>query len=272
MEATQPKILYSGAIVRMYDETLGPVYFEPYAEETAGRVAAIKPLHVLETACGTGRVTVNLHKRLPDTTEITATDISADMMALAQEKLSAANNISWKVADAMNLPYAHESFDVIVCQFGLMFFADKAKAFAEAWRLLRKGGRIIFTTWDKLSLNPVAAAGRNILTDFFDGVPPASLKAAFSMTDKNELQHLAEEAGFTEIKIESVNKPCIAESAEALAMAQVDGSLIANAIREKDADAIPVIREQIAETIAKNFGNHPVKSTMQAIYLTAVKK
>jgi ubiquinone/menaquinone biosynthesis C-methylase UbiE len=271
MGATQQQVLYIGSMVNMYDEILGPVYFEPYAGETATRVAAMKPSKVLEVACGTGRVTVNMHKVLHNNTEITATDISADMMASAQKKLDGAATISWKVADAMDLPYADESFDVVVCQFGMMFFADKPKAFAEAWRVLIKGGRIIFITWDKLTLNPVAAAGRQIISDFFDGAPPASLKTAFTMTDKNELQKLAEEGGFSEIKIETMNKPCVAESAEALAMAQVDGSLIANVIREKDAEAIPVIREKIAEAIAKNFGNHPVRSTMQAIFVTAQK-
>jgi ubiquinone/menaquinone biosynthesis C-methylase UbiE len=271
MNALNAPVSYSGSIPKIYDETLGPCYFEPYAIETARRVAACKPQKVLEIACGTGRVTNHLQKNLPNA-EILATDISADMMAVAEEKLSGAKNISWMVADALDLPFEDEEFDAVVCQFGLMFFADRKKGMTEARRVLKDGGTFIMTVWDKLSKSPIAASGRQIMIDFFEGNPPQGLKTAYSMADKNELEELLVEAGFKNIQIESVNKRCETDSAEKLAFAMVDGSIVLNFIREKDAEAVPVLRKKIAEAIVENFGNHPVQSTMQAILAIAKKE
>jgi ubiquinone/menaquinone biosynthesis C-methylase UbiE len=270
MNALKTPVSYSGSIPKIYDEILGPCYFEPFAIETARRVAACKPQKILEIACGTGRVTNRLQKNLPDA-EIMATDISADMIAVAVEKLSGTKNISWKVADALDLPFEDDEFDVIVCQFGVMFFADRKKGVAEAWRVLKDGGTFIMTVWDKLSMSPIAASGRQIMIDFFEGHPPQGLKTAYSMADKKEIEELLEEAGFKNIQIESVNKRCETDSAEKLAFAMVDGSIVLNFIREKDAEAVPVLRKKIAETIVENFGNHPVRSTMQAILATGEK-
>ena len=261
---------FSGSIPKMYDEILGPAYFIPYAIETAGRAKAFQPLSILEVACGTGIVTKELLKNIPKAI-ITATDISADMLAIAKEKLSYSKSIIWKEANAMELPFFNEEFDLVVCQFGAMFFQDKQKAFSEMNRVLKKTGKFIFSTWDKLEANPLAGAGRKILLDYFDGNPPASLKTAFSMNDKNEILSLVQSAFFSCVNYENIKLDCIAESAELLALAQVDGSLVSNFIREKDPNAIPVLRNKIAETIAEKFGNHPAKSIMEAIIVTAEK-
>jgi ubiquinone/menaquinone biosynthesis C-methylase UbiE len=265
---TQTSIPYSGSIPKIYDEILGPAYFEPYAIETANRVAALMPKNILEIAAGTGRVTNHLQKNLPESC-ISATDISDDMLAIAKAKMEGAENIGWLVADAMALPFRDNEFDVVVCQFGAMFFPDKSKGFSEVNRVLKKNGIFFLVTWDKLSLNPIAGPGREQLTEFFEGNPPAQLRAAFSMTDKDEMKSLLEQSGFTNIKIESINKPCIAESAEQLAYANIDGSIVLKFVKEKNPDAVPVLRDKLAKTIAEKFGNHPVRSTMQAIFVTS---
>ena len=264
-------VTFSGSIPKIYDEILGPAYFVPYAIETAKRAAAFHPKTILEVACGTGIVTKELCKSIREGI-ITATDISADMLSVAKEKLSSEKNIIWKEANAMELPFADEKFDLVVCQFGAKFFQDKQKAFSEMHRVLKKSGKFIFSTWDKLSNNPVANAGRQILLDFFEGNPPPNLKTAFSMSDENEIKALLQSTSFTSVNFEIIYLPCIAESAELLAFAQVDGSIISNLIREKDENAVPVLRNKIAESISGKFGNNPVKGTMQAIVVTAEKK
>jgi ubiquinone/menaquinone biosynthesis C-methylase UbiE len=268
---TDSSVLYSGSIPKMYDKILGPVYFEPYAIETANRVAKFGAKSILEIACGTGRVTNHLRKILPEEIKITATDISVDMLAVAKEKLSSTKNIFWKEADAMNLPFDSHSFDVVVCQFGAMFFSDRKEGFSEVNRVLEKNGKFIFAVWDKMEFNPIALAGRKVLLDFFEGNPPEMLRTAFSMTDKNIIQKLLEECSFRNIKIESVSKPCEAESAELLALASVDGSIVYKFIKERNPDAVEELKNKIAESISEKFGNHPVKSSQQAIIITAEK-
>ena len=264
-------ITFSGNVARNYDEVQGPVYFEPYAIETAARVAKLNPQKVLETACGTGRVTNHLRKVLPPDASLTATDISADMMAIAKEKLSSVNNISWLEADALHLPFTEESFDVVVCQFGAMFFPDKKKGFCEAWRVLKSGGMYVVTTWEKLEKNEIAAAGRHVLKAFFDNNPPANMNTAFQMHNKAEINDLLSESGFININIETVVKTSVAESAAALASAIVEGSLIRDFILQKDPDAIPLLKEKMEAAIRERCGDHPATGKMEAIYCVAQK-
>ena len=202
MSKESPSIVFN-PIPKIYDEVSGEIYFESYAIETAKRVACLNPKSVLETACGTGRVTHHLRKNISTNAKLLATDINPDMLAFAKEKLSSEKNIELEIADALNLPYEDNSFDVAVCQFGAMFFPDKGKGFSEAYRVLKKNGTFIFSVWDKLEFNPLAAAGRKILNDFFEGNPPAILKVAFTMTDKKQIGAWLEEAGFSNFKFES---------------------------------------------------------------------
>jgi ubiquinone/menaquinone biosynthesis C-methylase UbiE len=264
-------ISFSGAVVTAYDAIQGPTYFEPYAIETAARLAKFNPQKVLETACGTGRVTNHLCKVLSPHASLTASDISSDMMAVARKKLSSVKNISWIEADAQNLPFADETFDAVVCQFGLMFFPDKKKGLNEAWRVLKNGGIIIVATWSKLERNELAAAGRNILKEFFDNSPPADMNLAFRMHNKKDIQDLFTECRFTNIQIETVVKTSVAESATELAKALIEGSTIRNFIIQKDASAFPMLKQKIESVIIANFGDHPVKGKMEALYTTAQK-
>jgi ubiquinone/menaquinone biosynthesis C-methylase UbiE len=131
---------FTGSIPQYYDQGLGPVIFAGYAADTAQRVAAGRPARVLETAAGTGIVTRKLRDALPAEAQLTATDLNPPMLDLAREKFRSGEPVSFQPADATALPFADASFDTIVCQFGLMFFPDKAASFSEARRALAPGG------------------------------------------------------------------------------------------------------------------------------------
>jgi len=132
-----------------------PLIFEPYAEHLAARLAAMAPKRVLETAAGTGVVTRRMAARLPDSTTIVATDLNQAMLDEAAS-VGTARPVQWRQADAMQLPFADASFDAVVCQFGAMFFPDKAKGYAEARRVLVPGGVFLFDVWDRIEENEIA--------------------------------------------------------------------------------------------------------------------
>src|ERR1700741_5155727 len=134
---SQKHVAFTGAVPENYDRYLGPVALAPYAEELARRVSVADGGAVLELACRTGIVTRRLRDRLSPTVNIVATDLNDAMLDYAAQKFRGEESIEWRQADATELPFADESFDTIVCQFGVMFFPDKAKAFAEAYRLLK---------------------------------------------------------------------------------------------------------------------------------------
>src|SRR4051794_35372477 len=149
---------FAGSIPETYDRFLGPLLSEPYARDLAARLAALTPARVLETAAGTGVATRALARALPAGAAIVATDLSRPMLDLAAARLETAE-VTWQQADALALPFEDGAFDAVACQFGAMFFPDRAAAYREARRVLRRGGRFVLSVWDRLERNELAHAG-----------------------------------------------------------------------------------------------------------------
>ena len=145
---------FSGSIPEVYDRYLVPMIFESYAEDIVARlgdsVGSVES--VLEIAAGTGVVTRVMAARLSPSTAITATDLNPDMIERGMA-VGTGRPVTWQQADGMELPFDDESFDAVVCQFGAMFFADQRRAFSEVWRVLRPGGRFLFSVWDRIEAN-----------------------------------------------------------------------------------------------------------------------
>src|SRR4051794_8772410 len=115
--------LFRGSMPQLYDECLVPALFAPFADVTGFRLAPLSPARVLETAAGTGAVTAALAAALPDAA-VVATDISDAMLDEAARRL-VGGRVTWRNADAQDLPFDDGSFDAVVCQFGVMFLGDK---------------------------------------------------------------------------------------------------------------------------------------------------
>ncbi len=151
-----------------YERWLAPAVFRPFAVDLAARAARQKPGRILEVAAGTGVLTRELVEVLP-AADVTATDFNASMVSFGSQQASSAR---WEQADACSLPYPDGSFDLVVCQFGVMFFPDRPAAFAEARRVLRPEGRLLFSTWDAVDTHGFAAALIAGLERAFPGDPP----------------------------------------------------------------------------------------------------
>src|SRR4029453_6731961 len=130
--------VFSGSIPKLYEEHLVPLIFAPYADDLTSRLASRSPARVLEVAAGTGVVTRKLASALPAGVSIIATDLNQAMLDMGSEG-GPGRPGQWGQADALQLPFADGEFDAVVCQFGVMFFPDKAKGFSEARRVLKAG-------------------------------------------------------------------------------------------------------------------------------------
>src|SRR5262249_41591750 len=135
-------------------------------------------------------------------------------------------DIDWQIMDAQQLPFSDNSIDLVVCCFGYMFVPDKTKAFAEAYRVLRPGGRLLFTTWDKLEHNGLSYTARLLAEKYLDGPLDDSYNAAVSMYDEDAIRSLLEEAGFSKIFIENVKQFSICASAKETAAGMVQGGYL----------------------------------------------
>ena len=121
---------FSGSLPEFYDRHLVPMDFEQFARLMAEQVRTMASGDLLEIAAGTGVVTRALARTLPASVAITATDINPAMLARARSH-TGLERVTWQEADALALPFADRSFDCVLCQFGVMFFPDKAQAFRD---------------------------------------------------------------------------------------------------------------------------------------------
>ncbi len=257
-------VAFTGSVPENYDRYLGPALFEPYARDLAARVEVGGGASVLELACGTGILTRRLRERLPEGARLTATDLNAAMMEYAARKFSPGEPVEWRQADACGLPFADESFEAVVCQFGLMFVPDKPKAFAEARRVLKAGGRLLFNVWDELERNDLANVAHETISTFFDRDPPTFYQVPFSLHDTGELSALLTSAGFEDVRAETLALDCVSPSAREAALGLVEGNPVIGAIRERIPGEVPRVLAAVAEELARRFGDNPVRCRMRA--------
>jgi ubiquinone/menaquinone biosynthesis C-methylase UbiE len=260
---------FAGTIPANYEKYMGPFLFEPFALDLAERLQDKKYDHILEIACGTGRVTAHLAKSVKHDT-LTATDLNLDMIDVARQKIRN-ENIKWMTADAMELPFSDASFDLVVFQFGIMFFPDKEKGLKEAYRVLKPGGKLIFSTWDKSENNPAIHEGRKIIESYFEGNPPVFYHVPFSMYDEKELRNLTLNTGFRDVRVSLVKKGGVSPSAADLSIGIVEGNPVYLSICERDPSKVAPIKEHVHRVIAEKFGDRPLKSDLAAWVTEAIK-
>src|SRR5690349_17657575 len=145
------ELRFAGSVPEKYDELMVPLIFRPFAEELARRAGAFAPRSILETASGTGAVTQALHEACPEA-EIVATDLNQPMLDVAAGQVRS-DKVRFVQADAQELPFDDSSFDLVVCQFGAMFFPDKVRGHSEARRVLRDAGSYLLVIWDSVDRN-----------------------------------------------------------------------------------------------------------------------
>ncbi len=259
-------LAFTGSVPQNYDRYMGPLLFRPYAAEVARRAQALSPGRILETAAGTGIVTEALAHALPGAL-IVATDLNPDMLAIAAGKLGP-GRAELRQADALDLPFDDGSFDLVVCQFGVMFYPDKPKGASEARRVLGDGGTYLAIIWDKIERNPVSQVLAEAVAAEFPDDPPRFLeRAPFGYADPALIERDLRSGGFTDVAIETVKLSSRVNAKEA-AMAMCAGSPMTAEIAERGDDAVE--RATLAaERALQQFDGEEVP--MSALFVTAMR-
>jgi ubiquinone/menaquinone biosynthesis C-methylase UbiE len=266
---TKVDTVFSGSIPALYDKHLGPLLFEPYAEDLARRLSDLTAGTVLEVAAGTGIVTRALIRALPNDVRVVATDLNQPMLdhAAAQER---SGRVTWQQADAQALPSVDASFEAVVSQFGVMFFPDKGQAFREARRVLKPRGRYVFNVWDRLADNEFADIITSVAAELFPDDPPLFLaRTPHGYNDKELIVAELKKAGFVEVACETVAKRSRAPSSREPAIGFVQGSPLRNEIEARRGHSLAEVTDAAAARIASRFGPGPVDGKIQALVFTA---
>lgn len=257
--------LFTGSIPQLYDEYMVPLIFEPYAVDLASRVAMRQPSCLLEIAAGTGVVTRHLASALAPEVRIVATDLNQAMLDRAAA-VGTTRPVEWRQADATQLPFSDESFDVVVCQFGVMFFPDKPKAFSEAKRVLRSGGTFIFNVWDTIDQNEFAEAVTFALQEMFPADPPRFMvRIPHGYSDAEVIAgHLAEGGFARRPIITTLAAKSRAASPRIPAIAYCQGTLLRSEIETRSPSRLVEATNAAAAAIGERFGHGAVEGKIQA--------
>jgi SAM-dependent methyltransferase len=249
---------------KVYDRDLGPALFEPYARHLAGLAQQLAPARVLELAAGTGIVTRFLREALPDA-EVVATDLNDAMVAWAAERVP---GVTWEQADAQHLTAADGSFDLVVSQFGAMFFPDRVAAYAETARVLAPGGTLLMAVWDVVEGSPLVAAFVDCLESLFPDDPPCFLlRVPHGYADPDQIRADLNAGGLQVKSLERVVLTGRVESARALVRGFAYGSPLRFDLQAHG--SLESLVDRLGDALKERVGDGPLPCEVAAFVAQA---
>jgi len=258
---------FSGSIPELYDQTLVPLWFAPYAVDLATRAAALAPRRVLEVAAGTGALTRALLESMPSA-QIEATDLSPAMLARAEAR-GGSGRVRWSIADAGQLPFPNASFDLVACQFAVMFL-DQAAAFREARRVLRPGGTYLFNVWEELDANDVARLAQEAIAALYPDDPPRFFaRAPYGHADPVSIARQLRDVGFGRVQYETVAARSRHPSAHDVAVAICEGTPMRHEIVARDPSGLAEAIQAVERALEAACGDAGVDGAQGALVFEA---
>jgi SAM-dependent methyltransferase len=251
--------LWVASMPEAYHQKLEQVVFRPFAVDLAHRAARLSPHQILELAAGTGVLTSELARAVPNS-DVTATDLSLPMVEFGSRQVPRA---SWRQADALDLPFDDQRFDLVACQFGVMFFPDKPAGFAEARRVLEPDGRLLFNTWGPIDTHDFAAVLTEALARVFPDDPPDFLAAIpHGYHDLGRVAADLASAGMSRITVETITLEGTAASAAEVAVGFGTGSPLRSELEARgNLDEFVAL---LADEMDRRLGPGPIAGRMTA--------
>ena len=248
---------FVGGIPENYDQGLGPYIFLEYADDLARRASQAKPGHVLELACGTGILTRKLRDALSPDALLTATDLNAPMLGIAKQKFDTGEKVTFKTADAMALPFEDADFDLVICQFGVMFFPDKQASYREAGRVLRSGGRYLLNVWGSMAENPFSECANDVTKHFFPDDPPGFYKVPFGYAEQSTVMADMKAGGLQNITCETITFQKDVADWALFAHGIVYGNPLIAEIKARGGVEPEEVEQSVLSSLRERFGPEP---------------
>lgn len=245
-QAETGQVIASAA--EIYDAVFVPALFAQFAPILA-EAAGIGPgARVLDVGCGTGVAALAAVGRAGSGGQVTGIDINPAMLAVARRKSA---TVRWIEAPAEALPFADESFDAVLCQFALMFLADRTAALREMRRVLRPGGRIALLVWDAVERTP---GYRDLVALLGEIVGPAAaeaLRAPFCLGDPAAITAELAAAGLAADEMRTVTGTARHPSLDAWIDTEIGGWTLAGTV---DAATLARLKAAAHDRLARYVG------------------
>jgi SAM-dependent methyltransferase len=258
---------------RAIDEQIGPL-----GRAAMDKAAIRSGERALDVGCGCGDTTLELARRVGPTGFVVGLDVSAPMLAEATTRAhdAGSSNARFSNSDAQTHRFSSGAFDVAFSRFGVMFFADPARAFANLGRALRPGGRFAFVCWQALDRNPWMGVPMKAAAREIPFPPPADPLAPgpFAFADPDRVRRILTEAGFTNIAIDAHDEVLSIGgrgSVDAAAEFLVQMGPTGSALRQADPAVEPRVRAAVKEAVAPFVGSDGVKMPSAAWIVLALR-
>jgi ubiquinone/menaquinone biosynthesis C-methylase UbiE len=225
---------------RAYEALFVPALFDQYARKVADAVSVAKGERVQDIACGTGILAREILRRVGPTGRVAGIDPVPGMIEVARQHAPA---IEWYEGKAESLPFADESFDVVVSQFGLMFFTDRTRAIQEMLRVLTSGGRFAVAVWDSLEKIPAYASAVELLQRTAGQQAADALRAPFVLGDQSKLSKMFSEIGANSIQVTTHSGTALFPSIRIMVEAELRGWLPVMGITLSEEKILQILNE-----------------------------
>ena len=245
-----------GSAPELYERYLVPAITSLWAVDLVRRAAPQPGERVLDVACGTG-VVARLAAKAMGTGRVLGLDINSGMLAVARSRPldSAAPTIEWLEASVLDMPIADQSFDLVLCQLGLQFFPDRARALQEIERLLVSNGRLALSVFTAIEHTPMANALVQALDRHLGADASTVKRSEHSLCDASDLHRLVAGAGFRDIRIQPVTQIIKFPSAREYARLQLAATPQASLLKSMNAAQRDALIDAITADLSASLGS-----------------
>ena len=261
----------AGSAPEVYERELVPVVFGVWAPILVDLAQPRQGERVVDIACGTGVVARIAAARVGPTGAVVGVDLNPGMLSVARSVVSTdpAGPIQWQEASADTLPFPDASFDVVYCQLGLQFFADRAAALREMRRVLSTKGRLALMVWRGIHESPGFAVLAEALERHIGQAAATIMRAPFGLSDAEELAGLVRAAGFQGVTIQQRSGTVRFPSVERFVLSYVAGSPLAGPVSKADDAEREALITDVRNALAKYTNDTELAFPVAAHLLSA---
>jgi ubiquinone/menaquinone biosynthesis C-methylase UbiE len=230
------------------------ILLKPVADILIDRARAKAGERIVDVGCGSGAIAIALAQEAGPSGHVLGIDISGPMLERARQIAPASLPVDFVLADATVYPFDPASFDLLVSRFGVMFFAEPVRSFANLRRALKPSGRLAFACWREPRENPFFMVPLQAVYKHAPKMPQLGPEepGPFAFASEARVQRILSEAGFTGIAME----PCdlsldtaIGRGLDAAVESALDIGPAARALAEQPPDVVAAATRSIREAL-----------------------
>jgi ubiquinone/menaquinone biosynthesis C-methylase UbiE len=263
----------AGSAPEVYERELVPAVFGEWAPIVVELAHPRPGERVVDVACGTGIVARIAAARVGPAGVVVGVDLNPGMLSVARSVMltdsRSAAPIQWQEASADKLPFPGESFDIVYCQLGLQFFADRPAALREMRRVLGPEGRLALMVWRGIHESPGFAVLAASLEEHVGQAAAAIMRAPFGLSNAEELAGLVRAAGFRDVAIQQRVGTVRFASLDRFVLSYVAGSPLAGLVSQANDAARGALITDARNALAQYATNTELAFPIAAHLLSA---